>query len=236
MATVEAKLDDDKELSEFMTNLYDVRQINDDEVKEWYEAMRYKGFDRKKVLRELWKKIGDIKVIQQIVIACGILGPQRAALAKLPNGRTINSLGIPASGLKGSEGISCQRITSATADLCAYFLKKVNFPKRLNLPCPGWLQFPSAGSIVLPNELRLAHQEFAIRFSNVIGGVFNEQIYMQMVSNSYLDPKLKLFDEPILLIQSSASIPTPAPIFDPNRGSVGPTKSGATERIKPVKP
>jgi len=176
-------------------------------------------------------KVKDVKDAQQIIMVCGLLGPQRASLVKLINGKTINSYGIPASGMKGSTGISCQRITAATADLCAYFLKKVDMPKRINVPLPGWLQFPSAGSIKLPGELREMHIDFSRRFSTVIGGVFNEQIYQQMVNNSYLDPKLALFDNPIPIIQDpTAPIPIPAPSFNPVRGNVGPPKTTASDR------
>jgi hypothetical protein len=220
---------------EFFKNLYEIQLISEEELKEWYEFLRYKGFDRNDVIVELYKKVIDVKIAQQIILLCGIQGPQRAAIAKLPNGRTVASYGIPASGMKGSKGISCQRITAATADLCAFFMKKLNVPKRLNLPCPAWLQFPSAGSITMPEDLRQAHYEFAMRFSTVIGGVFNEQIYMQMMTNSYLNPKLKLFDNYSLSDVSSAPVPVPAPVFDPNRGSVGATKTSATEKSKTPK-
>jgi len=223
----------DNDLNIFLTQLYDVSKIAEEEIEAWYDAYSYKGFDRKKVLKDLMIKVNDIKVIQQIIMICGLLGPQRAALTKLMNGRTIGSYGIPASGMKGSGGVSCQRITAATADLCAYFLKKVDAPKRLNLPCPGWLQFPSAGSIKLPGELREMHIEFSRRFSTVIGGIFNEQIYQQMMNNSYLDPKLKLFDEQITITQDpTIPIPAPAPSFNPARGDVGPPKTTASDRVR----
>jgi hypothetical protein len=222
-------------IEEFHKKLYEVEQITDDELKDWYEFLRYKGFDKNEVIAELQRKVGDIKICQQIILLCGMQGPQRAAITKLPNGRVVSSYGIPASGMKGSKGISCQRITAATADLCAYFMKKTNVPKRLNLPCPAWLQFPGAGSIKLPEDLRQDHYEFSVRFSTVIGGVFNEQIYMQMMNNAYLDPKLKLFDSYTLSDISSAPVPVPAPVFDSNRGSVGSTKTSATEKSKTPK-
>lgn len=225
---------EDAQLNEFMTKLYDVSQVSDEEIKEWNEAYAYKGFNRKKVIKDLMKKVPDVKVAQQIIMICGLLGPQRASLVKLLNNKTIASYGIPASGMKGSDGVSCQRITAATADLCAFFLKKINVPKRLNLPCPGWLQFPSAGSIRLPRELREMHMEFSVRFSTVIGGIFNEQIYNQMAANSYLDENLGLFDAvPVSDITEPASnlqVPQPAPTFNPARGDVGVTKTANTSR------
>jgi hypothetical protein len=231
----EVIIGEDETLRQYLNGLYNVTDITSEEIKLWNEAYSYKGFDRKKVMKDLMKKVPDHKTAQQIVLVCGLLGPQRASLVKLINGKTIASYGIPASGLKGSDGASCQRITAATADLCAYLLKQVNVPKRLNLSCPGWLQFPSAGSISLPNELRQMHIEFARRFSTVIGGVFNEQIYEQMMANAYLDPKLNLFTNIgsyTGLDAPSQQIPVPAPTFNPTRGDVGASKVVDPSRIK----
>jgi len=239
MASDEKGVNDpaDQGVMDYLAGLYNVNEISEGELKLWNDAYSYKGFDRIKVIRDLMKKVPDIKVAQQIILVCGLLGPQRASLVKLINGRTVASFGIPASGLKGSNGVSCQRITAATADLCAYLLKKVKIPKRLNLQCPGWLQFPSAGSIKMPSDIRSMHIEFSRRFSTVIGGIFNEQIYEQMMANSYLDPKLGLFDENVIIDvleqSSNLTIPAPAPSFQPARGDVGTTKTPDTQRIKP---
>jgi hypothetical protein len=222
-----------KGFEEWKVQLYAVQELKEEEISDWYETYKYKGFEREQVLKELREKVQDIRIAQQIIMICGMQGPQRAALVKLSNGRVISSYGIPASGLKGSKGVSCQRITAATADLCAFFLKKVDIPKRLPLTLPGWLQFPSAGSINLPEDLRIQHIEFSRRFSTVIGGVFNEQIYQQMVNNSYLSPNLHLFDDYVSQpVAQLVSLPPPAPVFNPNRGSVGRTKT--TDSSKPV--
>ena len=196
---------EDDQLRTYITDLYNLNNITSDEIKLWNEAYSYKGFDRTKVMKDLMKKVPDVKVAQQIIMICGLSGPKRAALTKLINGKTIGSYGIPASGLKGTDGVSCQRITAATADLCAFLLKQVNVPKRINLSCPGWLQFPSAGSIRLPQEIRAMHIEFAKRFSTVIKGEFNEQIYDQMAANSYLNENLNLFSENAVVLPSSVS-------------------------------
>jgi len=47
---------EDAQLNEFMTKLYDVSQVSDEEIKEWNEAYAYKGFNRKKVIKDLMKK------------------------------------------------------------------------------------------------------------------------------------------------------------------------------------
>jgi len=194
----EPKLKEDKNefenLGKWLNEMYDTSAIPDDKLNELYELLKYAGFNRMEVLKDLRRLTSSIVQAIEIVLACALQGPVRASQVKLSDGRTISQLGIRASGLKGAKGISCARITAATADLAAYYLKKLNVAKRLNMDCPGGLQFPAAGSIKLPDNLRQQHIEFSKRFSEVIGGVFNEQIYMQMVSNAYLDPKLKLFE------------------------------------------
>jgi len=112
---------------------------------------------------------------------------------KLRNGKTASEMGIPSSVAPGHNGLSCGRIGAATADLAAFYLKRINVPKRIDHPLPSWLQFPTAGSIRLPENFRKMHIDFSRKFSPMINGVFNEQIYDQMVRSSYLDAKLKLF-------------------------------------------
>jgi len=186
------------EFNDWFSQIYDPLMFSDDDLTRFYDEYQYKGFDRMKVLVDLRKLVNDPKEVVQIVIICALRGPKRAAETKLISGKTISQYRIPASGLKGSLGVSCARISSATADLAAFYLKRMNAPKRLNLDCPAWLQFPAAGSITLPQEFRTQHLEFAKQFSPQIGGVFNESIYMQMMRNSYLNPELGLFNEPVL--------------------------------------
>ena len=236
MSFIDNKNNEDELLRNYVTELYNLNNISQEEIKLWNDAYSYKGFDRTKVMKDLMRKVPDVKTAQQIIMICGLSGPQRAALTKLINGKTIGSYGIPASGLKGSDGVSCQRITAATADLCAYLLKQANVPKRMNVPLPGWLQFPSAGSIKMPQELRLMHIDFAKRFSTVIGGQFNEQIYDQMAANSYLNDNLNLFNNIEMYLQQSATttvLPVAAVTFNPARGDVNPPRTVDSSKVKP---
>jgi hypothetical protein len=203
-ATNEIKHDDfNKKFENWFNELYTI-QIEDEELLKFYETVRYKGFDRTEVLKDLYRKVEDPKVVTEIIIVCALKGPIRAAITKLSNGRTISSFGIPASGLKGGLGVSCARITASTADLAAFYLKKLKIPKRINSSkLPGWLQFPSAASIKLPEKFIEDHRQFSIEFSKKIApknlqdkeANFNDDIYNNMRDNAYLDPRLKLFEE-----------------------------------------
>jgi hypothetical protein len=179
-------------LAVWVNQLYTFRPTSD-ELKVMYEALSYKGFNRDDVLKQLHKLSPDVKIITEIVIAIALRGPQAASRIQLSNGKSLIQMGIPASGGQGSKILTCNKIQASTADLAAYYLKILNPPKRLMMECPAWLQFPSAGSIRMPENHRQAHFEFSKRFSEIIGGVFQEQIYTQMVANSYLDERLNLF-------------------------------------------
>jgi hypothetical protein len=195
---VTKKNEDDQKVSGFdqwISSIYDIQDFDQEELSQYYEALRYHGFDRKKVLIRLYEKVKDKKIVMQLVLLCALQGPNRASQTKLSNGQSPSEMGIPSSGQQKTENISCARITAATADLAAFYLKRLNAPKKFPThACPSYLQFPSAGSIIMSDELRQLHIDFAKKFSIQIGGVFNEGIYGQMIANAYLDPKLKLFD------------------------------------------
>jgi hypothetical protein len=185
---------DETSFNAWLTSVYDVSQVTEQEVSQMWEAFSYKGFNRSDVLKQLFSVAQDPKIARELVILCALRGPQAASQIKLSNSRTPINMGIPASGGQGSKTLTCNKISAATADLAAYFLKRMNCPKRMESELPGWLQFPAAGSIKLPAQLRDLHMQFSRNFSSLIGGNFQVQIYEQMVRNAYLDPTLNLFN------------------------------------------
>jgi hypothetical protein len=178
----------------WLKSLYDITLITEEDVKQMYAEFAYKGFDREKILKQLQEAIPDPKIALRAIVVIALRGPQKASTVKIDGVKSLSDLRIPAGGGKGKDIITCSKIQAATADLAAFMLKKMRVPKRLNVECPGWLQFPSAGSIKLPPDLRAQHKEFSIKFSSQIGGNFNESIYFQMEQNAYLDSKLNLFN------------------------------------------
>jgi hypothetical protein len=180
-------------LASWLNSLY-TEHPNDSELLEVYDAVKYKGFNREEILERLSIMVPDVRIMMQLIVLCAVCGPNKASQTIIPATRkTPIAMGISGSGQKGTKNLSCSRITSTTADLAAYYLKRLNVPKRMNLQCPGWLQFPAAGSIRLPPDLRTQHREFAKKFSEVIKGEFNEDIYNQMEMNAYYDERLNLF-------------------------------------------
>jgi hypothetical protein len=182
-------------LKEWITEVYNIDMYPEEQIEAWNEMFSYKGFNRDDVLKQLHAVTGNNRQLTvELIIVSTMRGPQAASRIKLSNGKTPIEMNIPASGGQGTKTLTLNKIQAATADLAAYFMKKMNIPKRLNMELPGWLQFPSAGSIRLPRALREQHIEFSKRFSTQIGGTFQEQIYMQMETNAYLDERLRLFE------------------------------------------
>jgi hypothetical protein len=186
---------DESKFNAWLNDMYDVSTVTKEDVDSLYDMFKYQGFNRDDMLKALYVAIPDKKIFTEIVIVCALRGPKNASESKLSNGRTVASYGIPASGGQKTRKLTCARITASTADLAAYFLKRMKAPKRVDVPCPGWLQFPAAGSIRLPDDHRAMHIEFSKRFSPMIKGAYNESIYMQMVHNAYLNPGLNLFGD-----------------------------------------
>jgi len=183
----------ERKTQDWLSGLYQLDLFTQEELAQFYDTIKYQGFNRDEVISELQVKIPDKKLVVQVIIACAIRGPVKAYDCKLSNGRTVGEMGVLRNS-KGHKGLTCGRVNAATADLAAFYLKKLNVPKRVNSSLPAWLQFPSAGSIKLPRPLRELHIEFSKEFSKRIGGEFNEQIYAQMEENAYYNESLKLFD------------------------------------------
>jgi len=192
----------DKEgLKKWVDELYSAL-LSEDDLKASYEAFKFIGFNREEVLEMMYNTFKDTHIVSEVVVAIALRGPVAANTLRLSNGRTIASYGVQPNGGRRNKFLTGNKIQAATADLAAFYLKRLSIPKRISsLQCPSWLQFPSAGSLPLDNTLRQQHLEFAIQFSklitqgpnvvgNVVGG-FNQQIYDQMSSNTYCDDRLR---------------------------------------------
>lgn len=196
LSIVEAKKIDPKNLDAWIKSLYNPKLISKEDLSSIYESFKYHGYDRELILRQLAVKFGmdNQKLLVEVIINVALNGPKRSVTLKLSNGETMMKMGIPASGQQGKDTLSANKILAATADLAAFYLKKLKVPKRMMSDLPGWLQFPSAGSIRMPDNFRREHIAFSKKFSELIGGKFQEQIYLQMQANEYLMDGLRLFN------------------------------------------
>lgn len=184
----------EKKIPDWVKDVYNVNLFTESELNKIYDEIKFIGFDRIEMLTKFAELSISPKLAVEIILVCSLRGPRKAELVKLSNGKTVKQMGIPASDQKGTKNLSCQRISASTADLAAFYFKKLDVPKRIDSDLPGWLQFPTAGSIKMPADVREKHKAFNRVFSEKIGGEFNENIYNQMVQNAYLDENLNLFN------------------------------------------
>lgn len=175
-----------------MTDEIKYETISNNDLLSIYEAVKFKGFERDEFSKIFISKFG-LRICQEIAFIVALRGPVKALDISVSSAKnkTIRQLGIR-HGAKGKEP-SPSRICACFADYAAWALKKVKVPKRLNVDCPAWLQFPSAGGIDMPADLRQQHREFSIMFSEAIGGEFRDSIYESQVANAYCSPALRLF-------------------------------------------
>jgi hypothetical protein len=176
----------------WITQIYSTTLITDTDLRQYYDDIKYQGFNRDLVLQDFHDKVNDPLDAVKLIILCAIRGPVKAYQVATSQG--LNKYGIPLKATKGNtKQVSFNRICATMADVAAFYLKKLNVPKRINTECPAWLQFPSAGSISLPENLREQHRQFSILFSQQLDSTHNEGIYNQMIVNSYYNPALRLF-------------------------------------------
>lgn len=85
---------------------------------------------------------------------------------------------------KKKDDISVLRCTASIPQWCAIFMMGANVPPKIvDSQLPAFLQFPAAASIPMSTDLRRQHIDFSIRFSQLIGGAFNPNIYMAAFNN-----------------------------------------------------
>jgi len=158
------------------------------DAKSFVDNIKYLGFNREEYIKNA---LGQVTVNQLLRLA--LMGAIRGAnFEKISTSSQaiesdLNELvkkGVIVRSARRSNNITILRCTAAIPQWAAYFMGKSGVVKKLpNLSCPASLQFPAAASLPMSAAVRAQHVQFAIQFSKVIGGTFNENIYMAMFNN-----------------------------------------------------
>jgi len=159
-----------------------------DELEKIWDEMSYHGYDREKIMKSV---IGRYKLkkieILAFATAVALRGPKKAesiVFESLDNTSLIAKKIVRRSKLSKWD-VTPSRLCCAFADIAAWMMKKFDVPKRLDHNLPGWLQFPAAACIKLPEKYRRLHRDWSEKFSLVIGGKFREDLYNLMVDNAF---------------------------------------------------
>ncbi|AWN00473.1 Nucleocapsid [Penicillium discovirus] len=152
------------------------------------QNIKYQGFNRDEFIREALMRITPSQMLRAALIGAIRGATIEKIIKSLPLLMQIYfqlaGQGVIQRTAKRSGDITILRCTSAIPQWCAFYMGKAGVVKKVPASeCPSWAQFPAAASLPMSQQLRHSHVRFSIAFSKVIGGSFNENIYMAMFNN-----------------------------------------------------
>lgn len=158
------------------------------DITKFIDNISYQGFNRHEYIRSSMVQISVSQFCRLAVIGA-IRGSNFEKIVK--NSLLIDkdlvdlvSAGVVKKNAKVKQDITILRCTASIPHWCAYFMSAAGIPPKIaDSQLPSFLQFPAAASIPMSADLRKLHVEFSIRFSAVIGGAFNPNIYMAAFNN-----------------------------------------------------
>lgn len=158
------------------------------DFKKYVDDIKYQGFERTGFILAALKQISANQFLR-----LAILGAIRGAnFEKIKDSSTaidqdlkdLFTNGIIKRKAVRSTDITILRCTASLPQWCVYFMGQAPVQKKVpNLECHASLQFPAAGSLPMSRKVRIEHIKFSMNFSKIIGGKFDENIYMAMMSN-----------------------------------------------------
>jgi hypothetical protein len=152
------------------------------------EGIKYQGFNRDEFINAALTKISPSQLVRLALLG-SVRGANFEKIAKSSSSIEADIVELISQNVvlrraKKSTDITILRCAAAIPQWTAYFMGTSGVPKKFgSLSCPNSLQFPAAGALPMSAAVRAQHVQFAIHFSRVIGGEFNENIYMAMVNN-----------------------------------------------------
>lgn len=164
------------------------------------DGIKYQGFNREEYIKSSLAKI-TVHQLLRLALIGAIRGANMEKIIKGSKQMDADLVQIVKDNIvvrsaRRSDDITILRCTAAIPQWVAYFMGQSAVVKKFQLACPACLQFPAAGSLPMSPRIRSLHVQFAIHFSRVIGGDFNENIYMAMFNNqislSEISDELKL--------------------------------------------
>lgn len=162
--------------------------MNQFDATTFIQNIKYQGFNRDEFIREALTKVTPSQMLRLALIGA-IRGANMEKIVRSSSAIDADLVQLGARNVlqrtaRRSGDVTILRCTSAIPQWCAIYMGKAGVVKKIPASeCPGWAQFPAAASLPMSQQLRHAHVRFSIAFSKVIGGAFNENIYMAMFNN-----------------------------------------------------
>lgn len=152
------------------------------------QNIKYQGFNRDEFIREAMTKLTPSQMLRLALIGA-IRGANMEKIVRSSAAIDADLVQLAQSNVvlrsaRRSGDITILRCTSAIPQWCAMYMGQAGVVKKVPASeCPSWAQFPAAASLPMSQNLRHAHVRFSIAFSKIIGGTFNENIYIAMFNN-----------------------------------------------------
>lgn len=152
------------------------------------QNVKYQGFNRDEFISEALKKITPSQMLRLALIGA-IRGANMEKIVRSSAAIDSDLVDLGARKIllrtaRKTSDVTILRCTSAIPQWCAIYMAKAGVVKKVPASeCPSWMQFPAAASLPMSQALRIAHVRFSIAFSKIIGGTFNENIYIAMFNN-----------------------------------------------------
>jgi len=149
------------------------------------KSIQYQGFNRNTFIKSFLTKMTPKELVQFAILGA-VRGTNFEKIVQNTDSipiamKTSYNAHFKKKAVKADD-ITVSRCSAAVPQWVSYFLTgtEKRFP---DLECPPSLQFPAAAALPMSKEIRLAHIQFSMRFSSVIGGKFDENIYKAMMQN-----------------------------------------------------
>jgi len=162
--------------------------MNQFDAVSFIQNIKYQGFNRDEFIHEALTKITPSQMLRLALIGA-IRGANMEKIVRSSSSVDADLVSLAQRGIvmrtaRRSGDITILRCTSAIPQWCAIYMGSAGVVKKVpSSECPAWAQFPAAASLPMSLNLRQAHVRFAIMFSKIIGGTFNENIYIAMFNN-----------------------------------------------------
>jgi hypothetical protein len=192
------------DISEFYQSLDQF--FTDAKYNDFFEGVKYQGFNREEFIKSALKKMSGEEILKMAIIG-GVRGGNAQKILDTPglenSMKTLLTDGTLITNRKAgkSSELTILRCTAAVPQFVAKALLEAGASKKVpSLDLPACLQFPAAASLPMSAVVRAQHISFAAKFSEVIGGEFNTNIYSAQVQDML---PVKLIPSKILALLGS---------------------------------
>jgi len=150
---------------------------------DFFEGVKYQGFNREEFIKAALKRMSGEEILKTAIMGA-VRGGNAQKILDTPGlenkMKTLLTDGTLITNRKAgkSSELTILRCTAAVPQFAAKALLEAGASKKVpQSDLPACLQFPAAASLPMSSIVRAQHIAFSAKFSEIIGGIFNVNIY-----------------------------------------------------------